>query len=208
MHHRCSLPVALLLAAPAVLVAQGEAGLKAGVSFGNISNKGLLPEGVSLDNRTGFAGGVFLGYRVGFLGVGLEGLYAQRGAKFEGVTGTPSPTPSAASPQTRLDYIDVPIYVKAALPTPLVQPFVYAGPQVSFEIRCRTADDTACPDASTSGRKKTDYGAVFGAGARFGGLSLEGRYVYGLRDLKLNTLTDTHSYKTRTFLILLGIGRS
>jgi len=198
MHHRCSSLVALLtLAAPISLLAQGEAGLKAGVSFGNISNKSLLNP--NLDTRTGFAAGLFLGYRVGFLGVGIEGLYAQRGAKSD---------QSLATSQTRLDYIDVPVYVKASLPTPLVQPFVYAGPQVSFEVRCHTAGDADCPDAEASGRKKTDYAAVFGAGVRFGGLGLEGRYVYGLRDLKLNTVTSTESYKTRSFLILVSIGRT
>jgi hypothetical protein len=200
MHRRRSLLLTLIaLAVPAALYAQGEAGLKAGVSFGNISNKGLLPEEVSLDNRTGFAAGIYLGYRVGLIGVGLEGLYDQRGAKASDSVGT-SPT--------RLDYVDVPAYVKVFLPTPLVQPFAYAGPQVSFEIRCRTAGDAACQDAATSGRKKTDYAAVFGAGVRFGGLGLEGRYIYGLRDLKLHTVTDPNSYKTRTFLILLSIGRS
>jgi Outer membrane protein beta-barrel domain len=187
----------LVLAAPAALFAQGEAGIKGGVSFGNISNKGVLPG--NLDTRTGFAAGLYLGYRVGLLGVGLEGLYAQRGAKSD---------QSLAASQTRLDYIDVPVYVKAALPTPLLQPFVYAGPQVSFEVRCHTAGDADCPDAATSGRKKTDYAAVFGAGVRFGGLGLEGRYVYGLRDLKLSTVTTSESYKTRSFLILVSIGRS
>lgn len=198
MDHRGSLLLALLtLAAPALASAQGEAGIKGGVSFGNISNKGLLPG--DLDTRTGFAGGLYLGYRVGFIGVGVEGLYARRGAESD---------QTLADAQTRLDYIDVPIYLKAALPTPLVQPFVYAGPQVSFEVRCRTAGDAACPAADVSGRRKTDYAAVFGAGVRFGGLGLEGRYVYGLRDLKLNTVGDPNSYKTRTFLILLSIGRT
>jgi hypothetical protein len=198
MHHRCSSLVALLtLAAPITLLAQGEAGLKAGVSFGNISNKSLLNP--NLDTRTGFAAGLFLGYRVGFLGVGIEGLYAQRGAESD---------QSLSAAPTRLDYIDVPVYVKASLPTPLVQPFVYAGPQVSFEVRCHTASEGDCPDASASGRRKTDYAAVFGAGVRFGGLGLEGRYVYGLRDLKLNTVSDPNSYKTRSFLILVSIGRT
>ena len=80
MHRRCSLLLALLaFAAPAWLYAQGEAGLKGGVSFGNISNKGVLPG--NLGTRTGFAGGIYLGYRVGFIGLGLEGLYARRGAE-------------------------------------------------------------------------------------------------------------------------------
>jgi hypothetical protein len=34
---------------------------------------------------------------------------------------------------------------------------------------------------------------------------VEGRYVYGLTNLKLGTITEDESYKTRTFLILGGI---
>jgi hypothetical protein len=198
MYSRCSLLFALLaLGAPAALHAQGEAGLKAGVSFGNISNKeGLLPG--KLGKRTGFAGGIYLGFHAWPLGFGIEGLYDQRGAK--------SDSTSATVP-TKLDYVDVPVYVKVALPTPLVQPFAYAGPQVSFEVRCRHADGTACVDADST-RKKTDYAGVVGAGVRFGGLGIEGRYIYGFRDLKLSTVTSNQSYKTRTFMILVSIGRS
>jgi hypothetical protein len=198
MHHRWSLALsALILAAPSALLAQGEAGLKGGVSFGNISNKGLLPG--NLSTRTGFAAGLYAGYHVGFLGVGLDVLYAQRGASSDS---------SFATSQTKLDYIDVPVYLKLFVPAPLIQPFIYAGPQASFEVRCRTANGAACPDAASSGRAKTDYAAVVGAGLRFGGLGIEGRYVYGLRDLKVATATDPNSYKTRTFLILVSIGRT
>jgi hypothetical protein len=198
MRPRCSLLLVLLaLVLPAPLLAQGEVGLKGGISFGNISNKGILPG--DLNNRTGFAAGLYVGYRTGFLGFDIEGLYAQRGAESDLTTAT-SPT--------KLDYIDVPVYVKAILPIDLVQPFIYAGPQVSFEVRCRTAGGQECPPASTSGRETTDYAMIFGAGVRFGGLGLEGRYVYGLRDLNLSTVTSAESYQTRSFLILLSIGRT
>jgi hypothetical protein len=89
----------LVLAAPSALIAQGEAGLTGGVSFGNISNKGLLPG--NLSNRTGFAGGIYAQYHVGLLGVGLDALYAQRGASSDS---------SSATAQTRLDYVDFPLY--------------------------------------------------------------------------------------------------
>ena len=198
MHPRWSLPLcALVLAAPSALLAQGEAGLKGGVSFGNISNKGLLPG--NLSDRTGFAGGIYAQYHVGLLGVGLDALYAQRGASSDS---------SSATAQTRLDYVDFPLYLKVFVPAPLLQPFVYAGPQASFEIRCRTAGNGVCPAAATSGRKRTDYAGVIGAGLRFGGLGIEARYVYGLRDLRLNTATDPNSYKTRSFLILVNLGRT
>ena len=186
----------LLAGLPAVLPAQS-IGVKAGASFGNISNKGVLPG--NLDNRTGFAAGIYLGSG-GAIGFGVEGLYAQRGLKSDGTS----------TEETRLDYIDVPVYLRIALPLGPVRPFGYAGPQVSYEVRCKTASGAACATYGTTDRKKWDYAGVIGAGLKFGGslgFGIEGRYVYGLRDLKISTITSADSYKTRSFLILASIGR-
>jgi hypothetical protein len=178
------------------LAAQSELGVKTGLSFGDISNKGLLPG--SLDTRNGVAGGLFFGARSGVVGFGLEGLYAQRGLQSD---------QSLALSRTRLDYIDVPLYLKLSAPTSGLRPFVYAGPQVSFEVKCERANGASCePDTD---RKKTNYAGIIGAGIRLGGslgLGLEGRYVYGLTDLKLATLTSSDSFKHRTFMILLSVG--
>jgi len=185
------------LAVQGNLAAQAEFGVKAGASFGNIKDKGVLPG--SLKTRTGLAGGVFLGYRAAVIGVGIEGLYAQRGAESD---------QSISDATTKLDYVDIPAYVKFSIPAPGVRPFLYAGPQVSFEVKCRTAGGSA--DCADNGRKQTDYAAVIGGGIRLGGESLgflvEGRYVYGLADLKLSTVTAGASYKSRTFMLLVGIG--
>ncbi|HSE52549.1 MAG TPA: porin family protein [Gemmatimonadales bacterium] len=174
-----------------------EVGIKGGLSFGNISNKGVLPG--SLETRTGFAGGLYFGYSAPVVGIGFEALYAQRGLRSD---------ESIAVAETKLDYIDIPAYLKINIPTSGIRPFVYAGPQISFEVRCRTGAGADCDD--TSPRKSTDYAAVIGAGLRLGrgtGISLEGRYVYGLQDLKLSTLTSSESYKLRTFMLLVGIGK-
>ena len=179
---------------PAVLAAQGF-GLKAGASFGNVSNRGVLPG--DLGRRTGWAGGLYL-TSGSLVGIGVEGLYAQRGLVADGA----SPEP------TRLDYADVPLYLQVQLPLGPVRPFAYAGPQVSYELRCRTAGGDPC--AETSERRKWDYAGIIGAGIRLGGnlrFGLEGRYVYGLRDLRLSTITSSESYKTRSFMILGSIGR-
>ena len=187
--------IAGTLAAHQHLAAQA-IGIKAGLSFGNISNKGVLPD--NLKTRTGLAGGLYVGSG-GLIGFGLEGLYAQRGlAENQG----------SSSQQVRLDYVDVPVYLKVMLPTPGIQPFAYAGPQVSYEVRCRTASGADC--AADSDRKKWDYAGIIGAGVRIGGrlgFSVEGRYVYGLKDLKLSTITSEDSYQTRSFMILVGVGR-
>lgn len=181
----------LLVAAATPVPGQGGLTLKGGLSFGNVSNRGFLPG--NLDNRTGFAVGVALG-GTSLLGLGIEGLYAQRGV-------VSSSTPDSSR---KLDYVDLPVYLRATLPTPGIAPYAYAGPQFSFELNCRT-DSGACPN---TGRPKTSYAAVLGAGVRLGATSaftLEGRYIYGLTDLKLSTVTSSESYQTRSFLILGGI---
>lgn len=172
------------------VVAQSGMTIKAGASFGNVSNRGVLPG--SLGTRTGFAGGLALTLLGGDpLSLNVEGLYAQRGV------GSSTDTSSR-----RIDNIDVPAYVKFTLPLPGMAPFAYAGPQVSFQVKC-SAGPKPCP----SDMPKTTYAGVIGAGVRLGnpGLELEGRYVYGLTDLKLSTVTTSTSYKTRSFLLLAGI---
>lgn len=188
MKHAHAITAAVLLAtAPGVAFAQGGLALKGGFSYGNVSNRGVLPG--ALHERSGFAVGLALGSSASLLGFGVEGLYAQRGV-----------ASSTSTDSRKLDYIDVPAYLRVTLPTPGIAPFAYAGPQLSFELHC----SDACP----SGRPKTTTAAVIGGGVRLGGgsaLSVEGRYIYGLTDLKLNTVTSSQSYKTRSFLILAGI---
>lgn len=187
-----ALAVLCLCAAPATARAQSGFGIKVGPSYGNVSNGGLLPGGAT--QRSGFAGGV--GVSIGSpLGIGIEALYAQRGF-----------VSSSAGVSRKLNYIDVPAYIKVSLPTPGISPFAYAGPQASFEMQCDTDGGGSCPN---SGRPKTTYAGVIGGGLRFGsfyGVSLEGRYVYGLTDLKLSTVDKSSSYKSRSFMILAGIG--
>ncbi len=187
-----SLAAALLLALATPLAAQAgvEVGVKGGASFGDVSNKGLLPG--NLKSRTGFAAGAALATK-GLIGLGIEGLFAQRGLKSD-----------VATDEIKLNYVDVPVYLRVTIPTPGIKPFAYAGPQASFEISCK-AGPADCADGN---RKKTTYSGVIGGGVRFGGLTaftVEGRYVYGLTDLKLGTLTSSDSYKTRSFLILVGL---
>ncbi|HUC41233.1 MAG TPA: porin family protein [Gemmatimonadales bacterium] len=172
-----------------VAPAQGGVALKGGFSYGNVSNSGVLPG--SLHKRTGFAVGLSAGSNRNMLGFGIEALYAQRGVS------------GSAPDERRLDYVDVPVFLRALFPSPGIAPFAYAGPQVSFELRCRAGGGT-CP---ATDRPSTSYAAVIGGGARLGAASafmLEGRYVYGLTDLKISTVTSSDSYKTRSFLILAG----
>jgi hypothetical protein len=169
--------------------------IKGGLSWGNVSNRGVLPG--SLDGRNGVALGLgmFGGSPVGF---GIEGLYVQRGVEND-VFDVNS---------RRLDYIDVPGYLRISVPFAL-QPFIYAGPQVSFEVRCRAGSTVGAVDCPDTGRPTTSWSGIIGAGFRLNpgvALSIEGRYVYGLTDLNLSTVTSSSSYRTRSFMLLAGIG--
>jgi len=161
--------------------------LKGGLSYGDVTNSGVFPGDARTRSGAAIGVGILSGGRLGF---GIEGLYAQRG-----IIGDPGSS-------RELDYIDVPIYLRLAAQNPAIEPFMYAGPQVSFELKCDAGGGT-CP----SGREKVSYAGAIGAGARlpsFAGLSIEGRYVYGLTDLKLGTVSDSESYKTRAFMLLFG----
>jgi hypothetical protein len=130
----CGLILSLAAAAGPV-AAQVEFGVKGGASFGNVTNKGLLPG--NLKTRTGWAAGVSLGFRARVIGIGAEALYARRGLKSDG-TG-----------DLKLDYVDFPVYAKFQVPTPGVSPFGYLGPQVSFEVTCKV-DDVRCTGGDRS----------------------------------------------------------
>ena len=189
---RWAVVVLAMLVSPSLVLAQAEFGVKGGLSFGNISNKGLLPG--DLGNRTGFAAGAAAGYRARVIGIGVEALFAQRGL-------------SADPGDTKLDYVDIPVYLKVELPTEGISPFAIIGPQVSFEVTCKVGD-ADCPDGGD--RATTDYAGIAGVGVKFGserkfGITVEARYIYGLKDLKIATITSDESFKTRSFLILAGL---
>lgn len=175
------LAVASLMVVPSV--AHAQLGVKGGVTFSNVSNSGVLPG----DNgqRAGFTIGLGL-QTPGPIGFGIEGLYSQRGLD-----------------SRKLDYIDVPVYLRVEASNMAVSPFAYVGPQVSFELNC-DFDTVACP----SGRDKVTYAGVIGAGLRFGvrAFSLEARYAYGLSNLELETISSSENYRSRDFMLLAGIG--
>ena len=187
--HR-TIAIAALLTLPLLAGAQG-LGIKGGLSYGSTPNtNGALPG--TLSSHSGFAIGVSV-EGGSIIGLGIEGLYAQRGY-----------SSTVAGSSRELAYLDVPAYVKLTLPLPALAPFAYAGPQLSYELKCESGGVT-CP----SGRTKLTYAGVIGAGVRLGvlgGISLEGRYVYGLNDLKMDTVSNTDSYKTRSFMLLAGFG--
>lgn len=195
--NRRSIALALMVLLAAPVAAHAQFGIKAGVAFGDVSNKGVLPG--DLKGRTGFAGGISYETSPSLVGFGIEGLFSQEGL-----------TSAAPDNSFKVSYISVPAYIRLMLTTPGIKPFAYLGPQVSFEVKCNDGNGDCPPPApGEAERKKTLYAGVIGGGILFGGktggsFSVEGRYVYGLTDLNPSTVTSSESFETRTFLILAG----
>jgi hypothetical protein len=181
---------ASLYSIPALAGAQG-LGVIGGLTYGSVPNTNTSGVGTVKANN-GFAIGL-AAETGGVIGFGINGLYAQRGF-----------TSSISGLSQKLSYIDVPVYLKLAIPNPSVTPFAFVGPQGSFELNC-DGGGGACP----SGRAKLTYAGVVGAGLKFGvlgGLSLQGRYVYSLTNLNYGTVSNTNNYQARSFMLLAGIG--
>lgn len=179
----------MAISTPTAANAQMSLGVKGGLSFGTLSNKS--PDWKS---RTGFAVGLALDPHAKVIGIQPEVLYVQKGVEFDG-------SPSSSSDAPKLSYIEVPVLLKVTIPTPGVQPMIYAGPSVMFRLTCSFAG-VDCKNLV----KSTDYGAVLGGGLRFGGnhgLTVEGRYTWGLKDI--NDPGAGVKQQTRTFLLLAGV---
>lgn len=174
--------------APVAAQAQGGLGIKGGLTYSSVSQSGVAP-GVSLSGYTGWTAGLSFGTASdsSALGLQVEGLYARRG-----VNGT-------SNTSDIREFIDVPLFLQLKLPVPAVQPYIYAGPQASYELGC----------SSCTAKQNWSYAADIGVGLRLGGstgISIEGRYMYGLTDFKWGTVSSSSSYKMRQFLLLAGIG--
>jgi hypothetical protein len=177
-----------LVLAPAAQ-AQGGLGIKFGLDASRTSNYGTLQG--NLHARTGLTVG--LGYESGApVGFGVDALYSQQGLDGPSV-----------SQNRKIDYLDVPVYLRVRFPTAMA-PFIYAGPQVGFELKCQDGR----LDCRQSDRPHTTYSGIVGAGVHIpAGFTVEARYQFGFTNLKLNdTPGITTDYKDRTFSLLVGLG--
>jgi hypothetical protein len=185
-----AIAVAALCSLPVAARAQG-LGILGGLSYGSVPNSNTSGAG-SLDANSGFAVGV--GAETGgMFGFGINALYAQRGYKS-----------TIIGDSRKLSYVDVPLYFRFSIPNPVATPFALAGPQVALELNC-DSNGGNCP----SGRTKTTVDGVAAIGVKFpmlAGLSVQGRYIYGLQDLNYGTVSNQNNYRQRSFMLLLGLG--
>ena len=177
------LMTALVAAAFAVLVllpgaASAQLGIKVGGNMAKITGADAQDIEETLKTKVGFMGGIFLALNFGsVVTVQTEVLYTMKGATFEYTELEDTYTEKLYG-----DYIEIPLLLKLRIPTPGIQPFVFAGPSVGFKLREKLTINGEDIPLEEKILKNNDYGAIFGAGLNIGRhFMLDVRYSMGLQ---------------------------
>lgn len=193
--------VALVAMAATANAAGMYGGIKAGANFANVSDI----DGSSM--KTGFMGGAFVGKDVNEqFGFRVEGLYVQKGAKFDIPATTLTP---AGEVTAKADYIEFPILFVYNLSNSETMGFnVFAGPTLGFNISASTDPETAGVDPKDN-TESFEFGAAIGAGlikkmAGGKGITLDARYSLGATGVNKEDFANGDNPKNRGIGVMLG----
>lgn len=180
--NRCLLAALMIVSTLFLAAGQAHAGLtaKAGLSFATTTSSDYLPDP---GTTTGAAAGLSFGLGVGrIVQIRPEALYVQKGGEF------------ASNQSLTIHELDIPLLVQCKLP--LLDSFVYAGPQGEIEL------DVEAEGTNVVNTDSFRWGAVAGIGFEvLRVFSIEGRYNWTLDEIS----SDIGS-KPKTILVLAGFG--
>ncbi len=171
-------------------------GILAGVNFANFSGS----DASGAKTRTGGVGGLSFDFHLApHVGLEIDGLYSQQGAKLSADGGDMT---------LKLDYVQVPVLLRYRFPTHTsVHPFLAVGPQVGFRVKCKVeqgSNSANCSDFTGENAKSTDFSGTAAAGIGFGlgkqEFSLQARYNMGF-----SKVFDSSNVKNKVVSVLAGL---
>lgn len=175
--------ITLLFAGSAIFSysqSQFAVGIKAGPNFANIDTDASVGE--IYDSRTGWHAGGFVLIKGEKFGFQPEVLFSQQGSKFK-VSG------NSKTLKQEFSYVNIPLLFKFYTIAGL---HLQAGPQIGF-LTSAKREDLLGGDQDVKDRlKKTDVSLALGVGWDLPfGLTVDGRYNWGLTDNDDNYVTDS-----------------
>jgi len=184
---------------PAIAAAQTSTypmtfGIKAGVNASTLSTQ---DNQLDTSNIWGAVGGIFTGRNISEnLGIQLEALYSQRGAK---------DISTSAETRIRLTYLDLPLTARFGSTTANDVHFhAFTGPQLGIKLSAKAENDFLGVEEDLDDEVKSwDFGWTLGAGVEMNNVSLDARYTLGLTNID-NSESSDGSIKNRTFTVLVG----
>jgi membrane-associated protease RseP (regulator of RpoE activity) len=195
---------AVALTALAPIGLEAGVGLKGGLSWSSLAQSSTEPIPFSFGKLPYYVGGVFFDIGLGFVSIQPEILYVRMGGQYE--------VDELNSLEIRHQYIQAPLLLRFnVIPAGPIRPFICAGGYGAYLIKSEGVmeiDGTAEKTDITEDYQRFDYGVVGGAGILFKlgivGLSIEGRYNYGLANI-LKAPAAGESMKNRSLMALVGI---
>lgn len=163
--------------------------------------------GDGFSRRTGLHGGLMITAAVSrVVSVQVGAMYSQEGTGVE-------PTPGGVRGSFKVDYVRVPLLLKAGSPLPgsKVRPYALLGPTLGIKVRCRieATDGTQsasidCEDPAIGLNLTTaDLGLVLGFGVDVGRVTAGVRYQPGLRSID-DTSNDAAEVHNNLLAITAG----
>jgi hypothetical protein len=179
-------------------------GFKAGYTSASLSLESSTPLPFSFGSLSSFAGGLSFEAGLGFFSIDPEILYVRMGVRYE--------VDELNSLEFRNDYIQVPVLLKfTVIPVGPIRPFLCAGGYGAYLIKAKgVMEEGGVPteEDMSDNYQRFDYGVVGGLGVAFKlpgiGLSIEGRYTYGLQNL-VKDPAPGDSMKNQCWMALAGI---
>jgi hypothetical protein len=193
------LSVALLAAVVLCAPAYGQVGIAGGVNSNDLSDIEISGGTVDISSTNGWHLGIFLNWNIAVLGF-RPGVFFHRVSDF-------SIEKDDSSARFDLDIVEIPLDVRVRFPSPIVSPYLVAGPVVTFPSSGNESIDASL--ASTPWRLDVGIGFEINLGLR---LWPEARAGFGLSDffeseidLGDDVLAPFNQVKARTFLFRLGV---
>jgi opacity protein-like surface antigen len=188
-----SFALAILVMVPVSAAAQSSMtfGVKGGVNSSTLNSK----NNPDMKQLLGGVGGVFLGGDVNStLGIQVEGLFSQRGAKDKS---------DGFNTNIRLNYIDVPVLARISVGSSNSARFhIFGGMQASYLLKAEASNDDLNLTIDIKDEVETfDFGVTAGAGVEISRLSIDARYTMGLMNVSKDSNEDV---KNRTFTVMVG----
>jgi hypothetical protein len=199
----------LLLCLLCVNELSAQAGLKGGVNFSTLSQKGAGLVSLTWGSLTGFTVGGFYEFDVNeILAIQPELLYSRKGGQLEaGILGV------LGSKSLAIHYLEVPVLLKLKFPTQSgIVPNVFAGPYGSLKLSVKGEIKVLGVELEEDviGIKDSDFGFVFGGGLDFkvsnATVILDVRYDLGLVNIAEPLLGVENEIKTRSLIVMVGFG--
>lgn len=190
------------LALPQAAEAGVQFGLKAGANMAKPTGADADDLEGTLKHKVGFAGGIFLAFNFGrVVTIQAEALYTMKGAAFEY-----EDIDETIVQKLYGDYLEIPLLLKLKLPTPGIQPFVFAGPYVGFKLKEKLTIMGEEIPIDERILKNNDYGAIFGGGLQLGrSLHVDVRYSMGLQKI-IDEGAEAVDFKNGVWSATIGIG--